>query len=115
MTTEFATASRAQTGASVACLATHIPWAIDSGAFNHMIGSTSVLCDISISRRLHHVTLVDGSTLQIDGLGTANLFSSLSLPYVYYVPKFSFNFLSVSKLTKSLNCSVTFFPTHCVF
>lgn len=27
----------------------------------------------------------------------------------------SANFLSVSSITKRLNCSVTFFPTHCVF
>lgn len=34
---------------------------------------------------------------------------------VLHVPSFSFNLISVSALTKDLNCSVTFFPTHCVF
>ncbi|GFZ19077.1 hypothetical protein Acr_27g0008160 [Actinidia rufa] len=37
-----ATATLAQTSAYVACVA----WVIDSGAFNHMIGYTSVLLDV---------------------------------------------------------------------
>lgn len=32
-----------------------------------------------------------------------------------YIPKLLFNLLSVSKLTKLLNCSVTFYPSSCVF
>ena len=34
---------------------------------------------------------------------------------VLCVPAFKFNLLSVSKLTKELNCCVSFFPTCCVF
>ncbi|GFY88835.1 hypothetical protein Acr_06g0007750 [Actinidia rufa] len=77
------TATLAQTGASVACVATNIPWIIDSNASNHMTGTASILFDVSTSRCLPRVTLEDGSTSQIDGLGTANLSSlssSLSLP-----------------------------------
>ncbi|GFZ19905.1 hypothetical protein Acr_28g0006100 [Actinidia rufa] len=37
----------------------------------------AVLTDVSTSSRLSHVTLADGSTSQIDGLGTASLSSSL--------------------------------------
>ena len=41
--------------------------------------------------------------------------SSLELNQVLHVPKLSFNLFSVNQITKSLNCSVTFFPTHCIF
>ncbi|GKV53382.1 hypothetical protein SLEP1_g59913 [Rubroshorea leprosula] len=34
---------------------------------------------------------------------------------VLHVPNFATNLLSISSITKSMNCSVTFFPTHCVF
>ena len=79
----FATATLAQTGASVACVTTNIPWIIDSNASNHMTGTASILFDVSTSHCLPRVTLEDGSTSQIDGLSTASLSSSLSLPSVY--------------------------------
>ena len=40
---------------------------------------------------------------------------SISLESVLHVPNFATNLLSVSSIIKSMNCSVTFFPTHCVF
>ena len=39
----------------------------------------------------------------------------LPLSYVLHVPKFSTNLLSISRITSDLKCSVTFFPTHCIF
>lgn len=39
---------------------------------------------------------------------------SISLLSVLYVPNLSHNLLSVSIITKSLNCLVTFFPTNCI-
>ena len=59
-------------------------------------------------------TLADGSTSHIEGVGAANPIPSLFFSSVFYIPKFLFNLLSVSWLTKSLNCLVTFFPDHCV-
>ena len=41
--------------------------------------------------------------------------STLLLESVLFVPNFSINLLSISKITNDLNCCVTFFPTHCVF
>lgn len=39
----------------------------------------------------------------------------LTLDFTLHVPNFFTNLLSVSRLTKSLNCLVTFFSTSCVF
>ena len=30
------------------------------------------------------------------------------------LPQFSFNLISMSKLTRTLNCSISFFPNHCL-
>ena len=30
------------------------------------------------------------------------------------LPQFSFNLISVSKLTRTLNCSISFFPDYCL-
>ena len=68
----------------VGCVATHIPWVIDSGASSHMIDIVSVLYDVSTSRCLPLVTFADDSTSQIDGLSTANLSSSISLPFCVF-------------------------------
>ena len=53
------------------------------------------------------VVFVDGSYKNITDSGTVNLTSSLALSGINYVP---FNLVSVSHLTKTLNCFLTFFP-----
>ena len=40
---------------------------------------------------------------------------SLPLSSVLSLPNFCFNLISVSKLTHALNCSISFFPDHCLF
>ncbi|GFZ13071.1 hypothetical protein Acr_23g0014560 [Actinidia rufa] len=67
-----------QTGASAACLATHIPWVIDSGVSNYITDTTSVLSSVSTYAHLSRLTLADGYASHIDGLGTTSLSSSLS-------------------------------------
>lgn len=61
-----------------------------------------------------NVTLADGSTTSVSGTGTVQPSSSLSLDSLLFIPCFPFNLMSVSKLTKTLNCSVTFLPTSFV-
>lgn len=45
----------------------------------------------------------------------SNISSRSVITKVYHIPEFKYNLLSVSKVTKELNCSVTFFPHFCVF
>ena len=77
-----------------------------------MIGSSGLLSDLEQSSSLPNVTLANGSATTISGLGPANLSPNLSLSSVLYIP---FNFLSISKLTKILNCATIFLSTHCIF
>jgi hypothetical protein len=62
-----------------------------------------------------HVTLADGSTTAVTDLGFVPVTSSLTLTSVLHVPCFPFNLMSVSRLTKSLNCSSTFLSHDCIF
>jgi hypothetical protein len=78
------TVTLSQTCTSFACLATQEPWIIDSKANDHMIGNSGVLFYLQYSNNPLHVTLADGSTTSISGLGTANLSYSLSLACLIY-------------------------------
>ncbi|RVX05135.1 hypothetical protein CK203_020197 [Vitis vinifera] len=75
-------ASVAQTGNASTCL-THTsslgPWILDSGASDH-----------------------------ISGFGFAHPLPSLPLHSVLYAPECPFNLISISKITRTLNCSITF-------
>lgn len=59
--------------------------------------------------------IADGTLSPISGKGSVNVSTALSLSSVLYVPKFTTNMLSISCLTKDLNCLVTFFTSHYVF
>ena len=109
------TATLAHHGTSTTSLATQDPWVIDSSATNHMTSTSSLLSDLEHSSNLPNVTLADGSAIIVYGLGTANLSPNLSLSSILYIPDFSFNLLSISKLTKILNCAAILFSTHCIF
>ena len=104
------TATLAQKGTSTACLTTRDPWVIDSGANDHMTGTSSLLFDHEQFSSLHNFTLVDGPATTFFGLGTANFSPNLSLSSVLYIPDFPFNLLSISKVTKLLNCIAIFYP-----
>ena len=93
----------------------HIPWIIDSGATNHMTSCSSLFDTYSTCSGKDKVRVADGSLSTISGKGSIQCSPSLSLSSVLHIPTFDTNLLSVSSLTRSANCSVTFFPTHCVF
>ena len=80
-----------------------------------MIGTSGLLFDLAHSSSLPKVTLADGLATTVSGFGTANLNSNLSLSLLLYIPVFQFNLLSISKLTKLLNCAAIFLFTHCIF
>ena len=80
-----------------------------------MTGTSGLLFDLEQSSSLPNVTLADGSAITFSGLGTTNLGPNLSLSSVSYIPDFLFNLLSISKLTKLLNCAAFFLSTHCIF
>jgi hypothetical protein len=63
----------------------------------------------------HHIVLAYGSSRPVLEKSVLHPTSSLSLSSSLFVPDSLFNLLSVSQLTKALQCSITFNPTSCVF
>lgn len=61
------------------------------------------------------VRVVDGSLDPIHGQGLVNCIATLTLSFVLHVPSFTTNLLSAQRLTESLQCSVIYFPSHCIF
>ncbi|KAF5449100.1 hypothetical protein F2P56_027506, partial [Juglans regia] len=49
------------------------------------------------------------------GIGSTKLTDSISLSSVLYAPSFPFSLLSISQITQTLQCSVTFYPSVCIF
>lgn len=61
------------------------------------------------------VCIVDSFYSSIAGHGDIPVSSSLLLSSVLHVSNFTLNLLSISHLTKCLNCIVVFFPSYCLF
>ena len=87
-------------------------WIIDSGASSHMTGSRDLYSRIS---QLPSVSIADGKTCRVSRQDTIRATSQLTLDKVLYVIEFLVNLLSISSITKQLNCYVTFFLFHCTF
>jgi len=61
------------------------------------------------------IIVADGSPTTIVGHGTIPLNPVFTLKRVLHVPNFTTNLLSIRKLIKDINCSVTFFLDHYIF
>lgn len=88
--------------------------AIDSGATDHATSMHSEFHNYT-QQDFGRVKIADGAFTWEAGKGSISVLPDLSLSFILHVPCFSFNLLSVSSLTKHLNCSVTFYRSHCVF
>jgi hypothetical protein len=80
-----------------------------------MTGCSSVFDSYFPCSGKDKVRIADGSFSAISGKGSVRYSPSISLSSVLHIPNFATNLLSVSSFTRSANCSITFFPTHCVF
>lgn len=91
----------------------HRAWVIDSGASHHVTHDRSLFLEY---KPLDHtyVTLPNGLTVQIEGIGFIQLTGALSLHNALFIPAFKFNLLSVSVLTKTLNAEVRFNASTCL-
>ena len=59
-------------------------------------------------------TIPNGDIIPVKGIGSSILPNGLMINGVLHIPDFRCNLLSVSRITKELNCSLTFFPNFCV-
>jgi hypothetical protein len=115
--TSTSTATLAWSGIASHCLLSSNcnSWIIDSSANEHMTGLATALSDYHLVDTPHNVTLGNGSLSTVAGSGHTHLSPDIKLLSVLHVPGFPFNLLSISKITKALNCSVSFYPSLCIF
>ncbi|XP_048496206.1 uncharacterized protein LOC125495508 [Beta vulgaris subsp. vulgaris] len=87
-------------------------WIIDTGCSHHVTGDISHLRDIvSIVDCL--VGLPNGATVLATRSGTVHLSDTLVLHDVLYVPNLQCNLISVTQLSDTLSCFVTFSTNIC--
>ena len=101
--------SIAQTGNASACLShSSEPWILDFGASDHLYGNKDHFSSLTITSTLPIITLTNGSQTMAKGIDSTCPLPSIPLTYVIYVPDCPFNLISISKLTRDLNCLITF-------
>lgn len=87
-------------------------WVLDSGATDHVCFSkTNFQCLKQIRPIL--VKLPNGSQIQTNLAGTIHFSDQVYLTDVLYIPSFTFNLISVSKLIVNLHCCLNFHPIGC--
>ena len=80
-----------------------------------MTGNSSLFSTFQSQPSSSTVTLADGSHSCVLGSSTIVSTPSIPLTSVLSLPNFSFNLMSVSKLTRALKCYISFFPNFCLF
>ena len=88
-------------------------WIIDSGATHHVCHDIRLFESFDDVTVTSSIMLPNGQNVDISRVGTVRLTSLLVLHNVLFVPSFRYNLISVSSLTKSLPCSLTFSDDHC--
>ena len=92
-------------------------WIVDSGATHHIIANKQLLTRIHelTKSQMNQVHLPTGDKVTVSHIGETPIFDSEVVRSVLHVSDFKFSLLSVSKITRELNCFVFFYPDFCVF
>ena len=110
------TTALAESGKPDTCLmSSSSTWVIDSGVTDHMTSNFGLFTTFHSHPSTSSVIVADGSKSCVLGSGTINPTPLIPLTFVLSLPHFSFNLIYVSKLTRTLNCSISFFPGYCLF
>ena len=79
-----------------------------------MIGNSSLFATLQSYSSTSTVTLVEGLTSCVLGSVAIHMTPLITLTSVMNLSKFSFNLIFVSKLTRTLNYSISFFLYYCL-
>lgn len=85
-------------------------WIVDSGCTEYITHMSNALINKRNTPFEPPVVIPNGESIPIQGKGNHVLPGGIKIDEVLYVPDFNFNLLSVSRLTRDLQCSMTFFP-----
>lgn len=87
-------------------------WILDTGAFDHVCPFIRLFSCIKLIEPVT-VKFPTGSTVLAHYSGDIYFSDSLYLKDVLYIPQFQFNLISISKITKTLHCTLTFSHDFC--
>ena len=90
-------------------------WIVDSGATDHMTQSSHGFISYNPCPSNKKIATADGTLVTVAGQGGVVINQNFILKNVLHVPKLSANLVSIHKLTKDLNCVVTFSSALCKF
>ena len=102
------------TGIVLSCeKANSASWILDSGATDHV---SSSLTNFHSYHQINPITvkLPNGHLVYATHLGTVQLSAFITLHDVLYVPAFTFNLISISKLVSSTNYKLIFSSNICI-
>ncbi|KAJ9559500.1 hypothetical protein OSB04_004660 [Centaurea solstitialis] len=88
-------------------------WIFDCGATDTM---TYDISDFAMSTKptKSYIQTANGEKMSVENEGTIEISPTLKLSKCLYVPALSHKLLSISHVTKELNCSVLMHPTFCI-
>ena len=87
---------------------------IDFGVTDHMTGNSSLFTTFQSHPSISTVTLTNRSTSCVLRSWTIHLTPLIILTSLLSLLQFSFNLIYVSKLIRTLNCNISFFPNYCL-
>lgn len=91
----------------------HHPWIIDCGATDTMTNDlTDFICFTSPTKT--HIETASGERIRVQGGGSIKLSPTLIIPHCLYVPGLSTKLLSISHITKALDCVALIHPHCCI-
>jgi len=90
-------------------------WIFYCGATDTMTHDPHDFNNLSTPVKTHIETTTSGELVTVQGEGSIVLSKELKLENCLYVPVLSSKLLSISEVTKELNCVVLMFPTFCLF
>lgn len=90
-------------------------WVIDSGVTDHMTYSSQKFSIYNLCPSNKKIVIADNSLTTVAGLGDVQVNPSFVLKNVLHVLGLSTNLISIQKLTRDMNCKVTFYPSYCKF
>ena len=93
----------------------NVDWIVDSGASDHVSCDRDKFVNFSTSFFKTVLLTADGETSKVVGIGSIPISSTVILENVLYVLTLSCNLLSVSKITRALNCTASFSSYMCLF
>lgn len=93
---------------------TNNSWVIDYGASDHVTYREDWLKNIK-KGDYTTFTIPNGDKVELKRIGDIHFSKGFNLKGVLNIPEFKCNLLSVSKITRDLNCSLTFLPENVLY